>query len=353
VTDLLILWLPGDPGGQIIAQPVIGGLSGQSVAVDEWPEEERWPERVVAFSPVSLTGFTKLSLPKLPPLQRDAVAREQLAARFAGPVHLVSGEGVAESSAPVAWLDPSIFSAWLAALAELALKPNAIIPAALLLEGEAGPCRAILCGEEVWAEAGDVVPADMGIEADRPARALNTTSLAQAAARLAGAPPINLLSGAFAPKMPSPLSGQGRSMAVLAGIALLATVLLPHAQAWRANHDADAIEAETRAAAARAFPSAADPVAALGAGITARRGGGAGFLPSLTALSQAVESVSAAELAQLRYAPDGWIDVSVRFANAADLSAAEIRLKATGFRVQRGVIRSEQGRQVAQLRISG
>jgi general secretion pathway protein L len=345
----LIIWIDADDAAPLLGQVIDEGTPGAVSPLADWAGESL-PDWVTAFAPVSAVRLISAALPPLPQLQRDAVAREQLSAAFAGPVHLVSGMQSDGALTPVAWVDPARLSAWQALIREAGLEADAIIPAALLIgEGDV----ADLCGEEVWGLAEGVIPADLGHADEMPSRALNASSLVQTSVNFAGNPPLNLLTGRFAPRRASSFGVQKKMIFTLLSALAVVSALIPAAQAWRTNRDAAKLEGDAQSMAAASFAGSGNPVAALDEAVSARQGGGAGFVPTLQAVSAVVEAMPGVELSLLSFSPDGWMSVTVRAASTDELERVARKLEGAGFRVVKGAVVAEQGRQSGQFRVRG
>jgi general secretion pathway protein L len=345
----LIIWIDADDAVPLYGQIVEDGVARAVSPLADWRGEEPL-DWVTAFAPVSAVRLVRAELPPLPQLQCDAVARERFAAAFAGPIHLVSGTPSEGAQTPVAWVDPARLSAWQALIREAGLEADAIIPAALLVgAGEV----ANLCGEEVWGLAEGVIPADLGHAVEKPTRVINSASLLNTSVNFAENPPLNLLTGRFAPRRGSTFAVQRKSIFGLLAALAVVTALIPAAQAWRTNRDAAKLEGDAQSMAAASFGQSANPIAALGESVSARQGGGAGFVPTLQAVSAAVEAMPEVELSSLSFAPDGWMSVTVRAASNDELERVARKLEGAGFRVVKGAVVAEQGRQSGQFRVRG
>lgn len=311
------------------------------------------PARIVAIAPASVCGMALIDLPVLAPAQAAAAARLALADRLAleaEAVHLVVAQG--EGPRPACWVAERKMRRWLALLDEAELKPDAIVPAngiAALLPGD--PVRLMLATEPLVASRGLIWRDDPVVTAalvEGPVADLGDAETQDLLGRLAEAPPVDFLSGPFAPRVGwrSALPQLRQIAGLAAGVALL-SALIPVAQAWSIHRAAERIETAARAAARVALPDAPDPMAAL----AQMRGGH--FLAHYAVLTQVIESQAGTELAALSLSRDGALDARIRVGTGAPRAALLAALAAQGLSPR--VIReqAEQGRLLLSLRLEG
>jgi general secretion pathway protein L len=316
---------------------------------DADPDYER-AERLIAFAPAGRVGIDWLDLPDLPAAQRDAVAKQQLADQILGPVdavHVVTAQGVAAWASHVDMVD------W---LARFARRPDHLIPLSLAVQPpETGLVGAIIADQPVLRGPRLATLADPALVQafGEPILSLSAIQVDQALITASEAPPLDLLAGRYAARQDWV---DGRTIRRLAGLALLALclfALLTVAQIWKTNRTADQLEASARADAAKQFPQAADPLADLTARVTAQRGGGAGFLPSMAAVTSALTTYPQAELTSAQFDPSGQFQVGLRAPVIGDIGAIKTRIEAAGFVVEQGAPVTEQGRVLVSLKVRG
>jgi general secretion pathway protein L len=307
-------------------------------------------ERLIAFAPAGRVGIDWLDLPDLPAAQRDAVAKQQLADQILEPVdavHVVTAQGVAAWASHVDMVD------W---LARIARRPDHLVPLALVVQPpETGLIGAMIADQPVLRGPRLAVLADPALVQafGEPILSLSATQIDQALIFASEEPPLDLLTGRYAARRDWI---DGRTIRLLAALALLALGLfaaLTIAQIWKTNRTADQLEASARADAAKQFPQAADPLADLTARVTAQRGGGAGFLPSMAAVTSALTVHPQAELTSAQFDPSGQLQVGLRVPAIGDISAITTRIEAAGFVVEQGAPVTEQGRVVVSLKVRG
>jgi type II secretion system protein L len=354
----LLLFLPAEHDDSIawvrVTEGVIAG-TGDAFALGEGEGE------VVAVAPAAHVGIDWINLPDMPQAQRDAAARELLADQLIDggqTLHLVTGSGEVESTLrPVAWVDDQLMEDWLARLSSLGVVPTALIPAQLLVPVPDVGCVEARIGQEDIVRSGHAAwlsdPALNGVlmGEEMPTR-VSERQRDSGLLRMLDAVPLNMMAGRFAPRR-SWSFAQGRRLALLAAGLAFVTLLIPIVQNWQINRAAARLEAETAQAAAQMFPASGDPAAQLTTAITARRGGGAGFLPTLSAISAAASSTANVELTGLRFSADGTLETTVRATNAAEAAAVRNKIEARGFVVETGAETTNQGRLLQTIRVRG
>ncbi len=359
--DDLILFLPGESDAAIgWARASEGRIVAEGSDVSGLADNGY--ERIVALAPASVSGIDWIELPDLAPAQRDAAVRGLLADRViaADTLHMTaSSEADATGFRPVVWAGRDRMAGWLAALAQAGLQADAIVPALLAVEPEADGFVRAKVGSEVvvrgprsgWADEENVTPLLAG---DAEIAEMSQRAVEAGLLRLVDFPPVNLLSGPFAPG--GDWAVDSRLKRWLVGLVLvvaLMAMLIPLAQLWQTNRAAARLEAESSALALRSFPDAENPLAALQAEVSARRGGGAGFIATLGAVNQAVADTPNAELTGLNFTPDGILQTTVRVTNADEATRLVEKIRAQGFRVDLAAPAMNQGRLLQPITVRG
>lgn len=254
------------------------------------------------------------------------------------------------AGAHIAVVEQQRFAAWLSALCAAGLEPLAVIPAQIVPEAPTSGFIRMRVGEEEVLRCAEIAclcdPAidgfivgdqavDLVADADAP------LVIARAAARVE----VNLRQGPFAPARS--WGGSKRFLwicGMLAGLALLATVLTPLVLAVRLHMSASSIDRTAddlaRTVVAR---EEVEPQAALERRVTAIRGPGRGFSQTATAILSAVKSRKGSSLAALDFDAQGKARATVQSPNEADLVAIGQALEIYGFRVNRGPTSSTNG----------
>ncbi len=344
--ETLFLFLPAVPGAAIGWARAVEGrfvAHGRDWAADGY---DAGNTRQIALAPVAITGMAQVNLPALAPMQAAAAARLALADRLVlteAPVLL----GVAQGEGPRAacWVDAAWLEATQSTWGEAGLAPHALIPACTLLRPAPGQIFRYRVGDETLCVAQDaawrdepVLTAAMGAVQD-----VETASAEAASLVAADDPPCDLLA-VTAQRGRGRMADAGRAIAALLLALLIVSALIPVARAYAQHRAAVWLEAEAAQLARRAFPDAADPLAALG------QGTGGGIARGYAALAQAVEAVPAAELAALSYAPAG-LQARVRLADGAARDALLRQLRSAGYETRIEGETREQGRLMLSIRV--
>ncbi len=359
MTDALILILPSEP-----ASPINWVRADDGAIVGTGPDfaGEEADCEVIALTPAACTGLDWITLPGLPQAQRDGAARDMLADRLIAPstLHLVTGEAENEAGLrPVAWVEEALVKGWLARLAALGVVPNALVPAQLAILPPSAGLVAAQIGDEMIIRAPNAVwlsdPAlDDALFGGATPMVQTERQRDAGWLRLIETPGLNLISGRFAPKRNWSLgAGTERRLALLAAALVGVSLLLPVVQNWQTNRAAEKLEVETAQAASALFPGAPDPAGQLRSQITARRGGGAGFLPTLAAVTSAVSSSANVELTGMRFLIDGTLETTIRASSAAETADVRAKIEAQGFVIESGAESQNQGRLLLPIRVRG
>lgn len=346
-TEMLIIVLPKDDESQAAWLRVSQGC----VIAQGQGEPEDDPEaRLVAFAPTADTGIDWLDLPDVPRAQRDAIARRQLADQVLGSVEDLH---VATQGDAVVWVAKAAMARWLAALPR---RPDSLIPLALAIPAPTeGMISATIAGQNLLRGYRISAPADPAFIAafGQPANQHSEKEIEAALIAAASDPPLDLLTGPYGQRQ-AWFDGKGAmQLAKLAIIALGLVLILALAQIWRTNRAASQLEESARSQAAAEFPQSADPVADLNTRLAAKLGGGAGFLPTMAAVSGAITSNPLAELTRARFDSSGTLEVGLRVPTIADAALVKRQIEASGFTVDQNAPSSEQGRIVTTLRVRG
>jgi type II secretion system protein L len=247
---------------------------------------------------------------------------------------------------------------WLSQLSDAGVEPAALVPLALAIperDGvavafELGGQRVLRKGAIVWADEAGVTDALLDGASIDP---LDNHASHAALLRLADNVPINLLTGPFSKKRQFSVDPVAvKRVGFLALALFLVTMAIPVAELARSNLAVGKLKDETRAAAAKVFPDAADPVAALDTALASKRGPGVGLLPIAAAAFEAAGPGSGSELAGMRFAADGTLELTVRSNDQAAAAQFRTRIEGKGFAVGRNAERSEAGKIVQILKVT-
>jgi len=167
-------------------------------------------------------------------------------------------------------------------------------------------------------------------------------------------PPVNLRQGPFAKRRRWQIQWKLIRRLALLGLAILmVTLAIQVAAIMRYTFAADALELEAQRIASRALPGTVQVTNAPEQ--LERRladlGGGVGYSAIASALFNAVGATSNAELTGLVYDSDGSLRATVQGDSPATILALQDRVRASGFAVEAGAMRTGGGRPTTELTV--
>ena len=302
--------------------------------------------------------------PGLAPAQAVAAARlmaSEVSAQPVADLHLAVGrEAEGESLRCVALVSSIEMAGWIGRLQAVGLDPDIVIPEPLLLpvrdniavryeRGEKPLYRSPNDAFSIEPELAEIVLADIPVEAIDDAAF--EAGLGQALEQR----PVDLRQGPFAKRTRFKIEWKlVRRLTLLVAAILLVTLAVQVATILRYTFAADALERELEQVASRALPGSgriANAPAQLGERLTALRGSGIGYSALASALFAAVRGTANAQIIGIVFQPDGTLRATMQGDTAATISALAERLRADGFAVDAGPVRSDGGRQVAELTV--
>lgn len=319
--------------------------------------------RVIAIAPAEDVTLHWADLPRRSVAQTLAAARALIAEASAAPVgdlHVAVGdEGGA--ARPIAVVAAARMRAWVAALAEQGLDPEAMIPAPMLVpRPDAGFVLADFGGERVvrgpacgFADAPGLTDAIIG---DAPPVVLGAAALEAAIVAAAARPPLNLRQGGFARREKLALDRRRlRRAGWLAAAAGVLALAVPIAGIIRYHVAAQAIEARADASARAALPpgaAAEDASGQLDVRLARLRGPGRGFTQSAAAAFDAIRAVPGVEARSIAFDARGGMKIVL--SAPGDLAAREVvqRIEAGGLQVSTVIGASTAGRVSAELTVA-
>jgi general secretion pathway protein L len=305
-------------------------------------------------------------LPDRSQAQATAAARLLVAEASATPIaelHVAIGQEDGHIERPIAVVADTQMQAWIADLADHAIDPDAIIPAALLLSApDSGFVKADLGGEVI------VRGPDLGF-ADEPGltemltggatpalldRQQVETLLAQAVAK----PPLDLRTGAYARRR-SAIQVDWPALKKL-GSLLAAVIVLTLAiglvEIMRDSLGADALEAQAETLARQALPPSEtvnDADRQVDERLLGLRGPGWGFTRSAGAVFAALRAVPTSEATALSFESNGTLRVAITTQGEGAIKDVIRQIEANGFKVdQTGAFTTNAGRVTGELMVS-
>jgi general secretion pathway protein L len=342
-----------------------GGALVASGRGDGWMSEGAELSAVVAVAPAGDAPVRFVHVDQALPAQASAAARidalnavlgDRSAAHVAAAVPSEVGQSfavcVTRQSAMAAWTD------WLAAKS---LAVEAIVPAALLVpppEGD-GLSRALLGDETVMRSARHGYASDAAIDAlmgdGALVRDVDGVELELALAFAAEAPPLNLLSGAWAVKQGWGFdAGVMRWVKRLALLLLALTLAVPLVQAVKLARDtsrADAAVVEMVAAAGVQAGDAVSAEAAVDRRLGQVSGGALAFSVPASALYAALAEAPAVSLKSLVHRGDGTLTAMIAGPRVEDVNPVLIALQARGYKITAQPLAGSDGQQMANVTI--
>ncbi len=366
--QLLILMLPAP--GETDAGAIRRWWAFDDDAVVDSGSEGGWAhalddaEQVIALAPAAAAPVTWLALPGLTPLQAAAAARLQMADAALGETaeqHVAAGAARDDGMVPVTAVTRGAMDAWLAQLALAAVSVRALVPVAALVPvpAEGRATRAVICGDELLSAGGLSAAADAvidplrvgGLTVDDADDALVAAWLAGLADRV----PLDLLTGAYAPRRKSALSGDMRRWLVrlTAALAVL-TLAVPLVQAWQLARGTSAADARSIAAAAAVGAKGDDAAAAeaaLDQMLAARGGGPLALSAPLGGLYQSLQEHPAVAVRTLGHASNGTLSVTLASPRIEDVNAVLKALQARGYTITAQPMQGSDGMQMGNVTI--
>ncbi|MFM9852385.1 MAG: type II secretion system protein GspL [Sphingomonadaceae bacterium] len=328
---------------------------------DHFAPEEGGDDVLVAIAPAHAVALHWLDLPGLAPAQARGAARLVAAEKslisdddaFVACGEQAEGEG----ARIVAIADRADIKHWIARL-----DPDVILPSPLLLDkGHDGFLRANL-GHETVLRGADIGFADDEIVTplvvgDASLETLEPAAVEAMIVASTHSPDINLRQGEFARKRDWAIDRRwlrqiGGAIAAL----LLISLAIPLIEIARLSWVTATVEQTSASLAQTALGEAvpADQAAAsLDARLAAVRGGGAGFVATAGAVIQSIQTTANSELTAMSFSPDGIMRVTIRASTAAELDAAQVRMRGAGLTVTAGPVNPSQGQPIVDVEVRG
>lgn len=327
-----------------------GAAIGRGDDIAELPPQQPWVRVVLAVPGTDVTMHWLELAETLTPAQAAGAARLRIADESAEPIggmHVAAGRR--ENGLTAIALTPvERMNTWIDKARALAMEPDVILPAPMLLmpPGEGlvrylggggvpdyrGSARAFSLEDELAALVlgDDIKVADIGDD-------LREAGLAA----VLGDPPINLRQGAFARRRARAIDWRRmRWLMILATLLLLVSLLIEIVTIVRTNIAAGQYEREAQAAW-RSF----------GTGGTAGRPAAARYGAVAAALFDAVRETPSSELTQIVYQPDGALRASLLADSQATIDALRARIEARGMQAAGGLPTNLGGRAAGDITI--
>jgi general secretion pathway protein L len=349
-TGATLLIFAGEDGVPREWRLVAGGaVIGSGDAIAELPEQRDWVRVVLAVPGTDVTLRWLDLADSLTLAQAAAAARLQIADETAEPLadlHVVAGRPEGRLT-PIALAPAGRMQGWIAAAQALAMEPDVVIPAPLLLlppgEGlvrlrrDEGPAdyRGLTQAFSMEPELAGLITGDALVrDIDENAR---EAGLGPALAD----PVTNLRQGPFARRREVVLDRRAiRRFVLLTCILLLISVLIQVVMILRTVTAADRVEAEAQ-----------QLLAAHGGGSREADQPQARFGVLAGALLDAVRQTPAAEVTQIAYLADGSLRASILADAQATIDALRARIEASGMQAAGSAPTNVGGRTAGEIMI--
>jgi general secretion pathway protein L len=336
-------------------------LEGLPPAIDP---ETRKVLPVVAIVPGEKVTLHWLEVPTgLAPAQAVAAARLmalEMSAQPLSDMHVAVGrEAEGETVRTVALVPALTMAGWLGRLQAHGLDPDLVLPEPLLLPRPAeGFIRYDRGDLPIFRGPNDAFTAEPELAglilAGAGVQSVDHETFQRGIAGAIEHPPVNLRQGAFAKRRRWQIQWKLIRRLALLGLAILmVTLAIQVAAIMRYTFAADALELEAQRIASRALPGT---VQISNAPEQLERrvselGGGVSYSAIATALFGAVNATPNAELTALVYDPDGSLRATVQGDSPATVQALQDRIRAGGFTVEAGPMRTGGGRPTLELTV--
>lgn len=342
--DGLIVLLPAEPGHAWHWWRVANGVVGDIQVFDAAGEVAPWGDvgAVTVLVPPSDAPVRDGPMPDMPVVQALAAERMGLAQ---GGLQSV-GRHLAVNADGGRLLSCSVSSAhmdrWMAALAEHAIDPVALVPTSLVLPRADDALVLADLGGQLLARTGEAAFAGEAALVEALADGLSQTALSKddLKARLAAVhanPPLNLRQGVYGLRRVSVfLIANWLALLRMAAVAALLALVLMLVWAVKWNLDSSAQEQQALELAQARFPAATDLDGAerlLNAELAKRGQGGASFAAPAAALLETMRPITAVRLRDLGYSGDGTLRFTVAAPRPEDVNAVLITLQNQGWKV--------------------
>lgn len=335
-------------------------------AVVDGGHDGHWPDLLdddaaaIALAPADDAPVHYHLLPGLTAPQAQAAAKAQASDRLLGAaVHCAAGLPSESGSVGTAHVAHAAMAQWQMLLDAADVKIAAMVPiAALLPQPAAGEAiRALIGDTDLLRTEALCAVADPVVD---PLR-LNGLALVDIGrgdhclTDLVESVPLDLLSGAYAPRAVSALSPAIRRWLLWLTAALVVLSLtVPLAQAWQRSRTIDAADARTLAAAARAGVEGSDAASAeaeLDRRLAARGGGPLTLSAPLGGLYRSLQAHTPVAVRSLAHSANGTLTVTLASPRIEDVNAVLNDLQARGFVVTGQPLSGSDGMQMAAITI--
>lgn len=360
----LVVLLPPDIDTPVAWLTVEDNVVQERGTGDGWPRAEDATIRALLLAPASTVAMHRALLPDLAARQAQAAARLMAVENALGDpeeLHVATGPRDDDGALDVAVVANADMVAWLGWAEAHGLDAGPVVPAALLLpRPDEGFVRGRIGSETIARDTSSAFALDPDLAdlmiGDAPVAEVADVELEAALVAALDDPPLDLRQGVFARRRKRSLDwGLVRRTAVLAGLILLASLVMALITIAKLKNDTDRLDARALAAARTVIPdvsSVEQAETALDARAAARGVGGRGFATSAARLFAALDQSPGAVLTAFELAADGSVRATIAAPTANDLDVAVAALRSSGAGAVTTPAQVADGRQAIQLTLN-
>lgn len=357
----LIVLLPPDIDTPVAWLTVADGVTIAHGTGDGWPRQEDVTIRALLIAPASAVSLHRALLPDLAARQAQAAARLMAVENALGDadaLHVATGPRDADGALDVAVVANADMVAWLGWAEAHGLDAGPVVPAALLLpRPEDGFVRGRVGAETIARDKSAAFALDPELAGlvigETPVADVADADIQAALYAALDDPPLDLRQGVFARRKSRTLDwALLKRLAVLAGLILLASLIMALVTIAKLTSDTDHLDARALAAARTVVPdvsSVEQAQAALEARAVARGVGGRGFSANAARLFAALDQSPAATLTAFDVAADGGVRATIAAPSVNDLDIAVAALRSSGAGATTTPAQTGDGRQAVQV----
>lgn len=357
----LIILLPPDPDTPVAWLTVEDGSVVARGTGDGWPRFEDATIRAMLVAPASAVALHRALLPDLAARQAQVAARLMAVENTLGDpdaLHVATGPREDDGALDVAVVANADMVAWLTWAGAHGLDAGSIVPAALLLpRPEEGFVRGRVGAESIARDKSAAFALDPALArlviGDAAVADVPDADIEAALHAALDDPPLDLRQGPFARRKKRSLDwALLQRMAVLAGLILLASLVMALITIAKLNADRGRLDARALAAARTVVPDASSveqAQTALDARAATRGVGGRGFSATAARLFAALDQSPAAALTAFDLAADGSVRATIAAPSVNDIDVAVAALRSSGAGAVTTPAQTGDGRQAVQI----
>lgn len=331
---------------------------------DGWGGDGEPPERALLIVPAAAVALHRATLPELAPRQAAVAARLMATENSLGSperLHVATGPRQPDGAIDVAVVGVADMTGWLDWASLRGLDPGPVVPAALLLpRPDSGFVRGPVGDEDIARDAAAAFALDPVLAplvlGDADVTVVGPAEVDAAIVAALDLAPLDLRQGPFARRRRRAFDwALVRRAGVLAGLILLASLVIALFEIARLDRDTARLDADALAAAQTVIPGVGDVAqaeSALDARATAVGVGGRGFGAATARLFAALDQSPAATLTTFEATPDGALHATVAAPLSNDIDIVVAALRGAGATVEATPAQPGDGRQTSSLTVT-